>query len=101
MTVIVILSYGARYEVPVFTKEQALSYIKYYNEDNGCCYLYTSSYEDQDLKDLANEIFDSSNALKEFINKEREDWINRIKDRNIPSCYHHISDFKLESIFTY
>lgn len=100
MTIIIILSYGARYEIPIFTVEQAEAYMKEYNGDNGFCYLYTCSLN-KELIGMATKTFKNTTEFCAFIEQERNEWINTIEDMNIPTYCHHINDFCLKSVFSY
>lgn len=99
--IIIILSYGARYEIPIFTAEQAEAYLKEYNEDNGFCYLYAVSYAEKAIKDLALKVFDNTMEFREFIKTNREEWVDYITDPKFPTSNNHINDFCLKSVFSY
>lgn len=99
--ILIILSYGARYEIPIFTAEQANAYLNEYNGDNGYCYLYTGPWASQELKDLADGVLDSTKEFRNFITSEREEWVKNIEDPKVPTFAHHINDFYLKSVFAY
>ena len=96
--VIIILSYGKRYEIPIFTVEQAKAYLKEYNEDNGFCYLYVGCWAEKALQELADEIFEDVESFREFIETNRKKWIGLIKEHPL---YGHIDEFCLQSLFGY